>query len=178
MTGGSVWVARIEAALERIAAVCLMAVMLIVFSDVGARYLFSKPFSWSYELIGMYLMPTLFYFALSSTLAAHHHVAVDLLRPRMPRWLIQAAELLGSAAAGTVFAAIAWLFARSGVEKFVSGAVVMGDVQWPSWIPDAIVALGSGTIVLRLIGRAIGHGVSLVTGRDPVENDVRPGLDS
>ena len=106
------------------------------------------------------------------------HVAVDLLRPRMPRWLIQATELLGSAAAGMVFATIAGLFTLSAVEKFVSGAVVMGDVQWPSWIPDAIVALGSGTIVLRLIGRAIGHGVSLVTGRDPVENDVRPGLDS
>ena len=85
MTGGSVWVARIEAALERIAAVCLMAAMLIMFSDVGARYLFSKPFSWSYELIGMYLMPTLFYFALSSPLAAHDHVAVDMLRPLVPR---------------------------------------------------------------------------------------------
>ena len=83
---------RIESALERIAAACLMAVMLIVFADVGARYLLSMPFSWSYEFIGMYLMPTLFYFALSSTLAAGHHVAVDLLRPRMSRTVARLAD--------------------------------------------------------------------------------------
>ena len=72
---------RIESALERIAAACLMAVMLIVFADVGARYLLSMPFSWSYEFIGMYLMPTLFYFAPSSTLAAGHHVALKGAQP-------------------------------------------------------------------------------------------------
>lgn len=168
---------RIESALERIAAACLMAVMLIVFADVGARYLLSMPFSWSYEFIGMYLMPTLFYFALSSTLAAGHHVAVDLLRPRMSRTVARLADGFGAAGAGAVFAIVTWLFVRSASEKFAADAVVMGVVQWPSWIPDAIVAVGSAAIVLRLAGRAVGHVASLATGRDLIPLDVHPGQD-
>jgi TRAP-type C4-dicarboxylate transport system permease small subunit len=168
VTGATGGPGRVEAALERIAAACLMAVMLIVFADVGARYLLSMPFSWSYELIGMYLMPTLFYFSLASTHAAHHHVAVDLLRPRMPRGLAHGIDLAGSAATGTVFAVVAWLFARSSLDKLASDAVVMGVVQWPSWIPDAIVAIGSAAMVLRLGHRAWHHARAIVTGGDPV----------
>lgn len=162
---------RLETLLERIAAAVLLAVTLIVFADVGARYLFSRPFSWTYEFVGMYLMPALFYFALSSTLAARHHVAVDLLRPRMPRTLARTVDLLGSAATATVFLTVAGLFGRSALEKYLSDSVLMGVVQWPTWIPDAIVAIGSGTIVLRLAASAVGHAHALATGHDPVGTD-------
>ncbi len=157
--------ASIDAALERLAAFCLLAVMLIVFCDVGSRYLAARPFAWSYELIGMYLMPAVFYFALPGTLGAHHHVSVDLLRPRMSEALVRIVETVGSGATAAVFAMIAWLFAGSSVQKLRSDAVVMGVVEWPSWIPDGIVAIGSTAIMLRLVGRAVGHAVSLATGR-------------
>lgn len=157
--------ASIDAVLERLAAVCLLAVMLIVFCDVGSRYLAARPFAWSYELIGMYLMPAVFYFALPGTLGAHHHVSVDLLRPRMSAALVRIVETVGSGATAAVFAMIAWLFVGSSMQKYRSDSVVMGVVEWPSWIPDGIVAIGSTAIMLRLAGRAVGHAVSLATGR-------------
>ncbi len=171
------WMAGVETWLERVAAACLLAVMLIVFVDVGSRYLAARPFSWSYELIGMYLMPAIFYFAVSSTLAAHHHVSVDLLRPRMPRALVRIVESLGSAATGLVFGAIAWLFAGSAWHKLAAGEVVMGVVEWPSWIPDAIVAIGASAMTLRLAGRAIGHAASLALRRDVIGLDTTPAHD-
>jgi len=158
-----------DRAFRTIGIVCLLAVMVIVFCDVGARYLMNAPFPWSYELIGMYLMPAIFYFAVSDTLAANHHIAVDLLRPRRPPAMIRIVETLGSAAMACVFMALVWLFFGSAFEKFRSDSVVMGVVEWPSWIPDFIVGLGSLLVGVRLLGRAAGHLLSLLTGRAIVE---------
>lgn len=152
-----------------IAALCLLAVMGIVFADVAARYLFRAPLIWSFDLIGIYLMPALFYLSLSDTLAAHHHVAVDLLRPRMPRWLIHFFEFAGSAAAAVVFLLILRIYWGSTAEKLHSDALILSSRQWPAWIADAFVVVGAATIALRLAGRAAGHLLSLVLGRDIVE---------
>lgn len=160
---------RLEIALRTVGAACLLAVMLIVFVDVGARYLFNAPLAWSYELIGMYLMPALFYFALSDTLAEHHHISVDLLRPRMPRWLIRVVEIVGSGAMAAVFAAILWIYANAAVADFARGAVTMGVIEWPAWVPSAIAAVGAATICLRLVGRVVGHAASLFSGRPMIE---------
>lgn len=155
---------RIESTFEAFAAVCLFAVMAIVFTDVGSRYLFSKPYAWSYELIGMYLMPAMFYFALPAAYAHGHHVCVDLLRSRMPPALIHVFESLGCAATAAVFGLIAWIFQASARDKFVSDAVVMGVREWPSWIPDAVVTLGSLAIALRLVARTVVHVLALARG--------------
>jgi TRAP-type C4-dicarboxylate transport system permease small subunit len=163
------WMAQIERVLRVVAAVCLLAVMLIVFADVLARYVANAPLAWSYDLIGMYLMPALFYLALSDTLADHHHVAVDLLRPRMPAWLTRSVEVLGNAATAALFLVITAIYLGTALEKFRTDALVLSVGQWPAWIPDAIVALGALVISLRLIGRAVGHALSLLLRRALIE---------
>ncbi len=163
------WMNRFERLSRFVAVACLLAVMCIVFTDVAARYLINAPLTWSYDLIGMYLMPALFYLALSDTLAAHHHVSVDLLRPHMPRWLVRLFELFGSAAMAGVFLLIVQIYRQSAWEKFHTDAMVLSSMQWPAWIPDAIVVVGAATISLRLLGRAVGHLFSLASGREFVE---------
>jgi TRAP-type C4-dicarboxylate transport system permease small subunit len=148
--------------------------MAIVFTDVGSRYLFSKPYAWSYELIGMYLMPAMFYFALPAAYSHGHHVCVDLLRGRMPPALINVFESIGCAATASVFGLIAWIFQASAREKFFADAVVMGVREWPSWIPDAFVALGSLAIALRLLARTLAHGLALVRGETFADATVPP----
>lgn len=161
--------AQLELVLRTVAAVCLLAVMVIVFIDVGARYLVNSPLAWSYELIGMYLMPALFYFALSDTLAGDHHIAVDLLRPRMPAWLLRLVEIIGSAAMLGVFLLIGWIFLQQAVRGFRDSSVTMGVVEWPAWIPAVIVVTGTLAICLRLAGRVVGHAMSLVAGRSFID---------
>lgn len=159
----------LDRAMRLVAAACLLAIMAIVFFDVGARYLVNAPLSWSYDLIGMYLMPMLFYFALSDTLAHHHHVAVDLLRPRMTPFVARTIEILGSAAMAAVIFTIAWIYLGSAWTKYETKALVLSVGQWPAWIPDAIVVVGAVSLGLRLGGRAIGHALSLALGRSFVE---------
>lgn len=166
----------IERVLRTIAAACLLAVMLIIFCDVFARYLFNAPIEWTYELVSMYLMPALFYFAVSDTLAEDHHIAVDLLSPYIPVPLRRVVEVLGGGAMAAVFGWIAWIFWSSAVANYRSGAVVMGTIEWPTWIPETIVMVGAASIGLRLAGRVIGHLASLVTGR-PLLDLPRPAQD-
>ena len=155
----------IETVLRTVASACLLVVMLVIFCDVFARYVFNAPLIWTYELVGMYLMPALFYFAVSDTLADDHHIAVDLLARWFPTALRRVIEALASAVMAALFAWLVWIFGQSALANFQSGAVVMGAREWPTWIPDAVVVIGSASIALRLIGRAIGHVLSLLTGK-------------
>lgn len=161
--------AQVEHVLRTLGVACLLLVSLMVFLDVGARYLMNAPIPWSYELVSMYLMPAMFYFGVADALAADHHIAVDLFRRAMPDWLVRIAEILGCAAMAAIFAVVVWFVGASAIEKRETGAVVMGVIEWPNWIPDAIVAFGSLIIALRLAGRAVGHALSLILGRPLIE---------
>jgi TRAP-type C4-dicarboxylate transport system permease small subunit len=158
-----------ERFLGLIASVCLLAVMLVIFCDVVLRYLLSSPLVWTYDAVSMYLMPALFYLVVSDTLAEDHHIAVDLLKPRIPLPVQRLVEVLAGAAMAAIFVAIAWIFLHSAIDNLRKGAVVMASREWPVWIPEAIVFLGATTIALRLVGRVIGHAGSLVTGRSLID---------
>ena len=155
----------IEAVLRTVAAACLLAVMLVIFCDVIARYFLNAPLIWTYELVGMYLMPALFYFAISDTLAEDHHIAVDLLSRWFPAPLRRLVEIASGALMATIFLWLVWIFGESALSNYRNAAVVMGAREWPTWIPDLIVVIGSAAIALRLVGRVVGHLLSLLTGK-------------
>src|SRR3546814_5827562 len=52
--------------------------MLVIVVDVVMRYFFSAPLSWSYDLIGMYLVTLVFFLALADTFRRGGHIKVDL----------------------------------------------------------------------------------------------------
>jgi TRAP-type C4-dicarboxylate transport system permease small subunit len=47
--------ATIERVVTSIAVICLLAIMLIVVADVFMRYVVNRPFSFTYDLVGLYL---------------------------------------------------------------------------------------------------------------------------
>ena len=69
----------IDGVLMLVGCLMLFALMLVVVADVSLRYLFNAPLQWSYEVISSYLMPGLFFMAVSHTLKANAHVSVDIL---------------------------------------------------------------------------------------------------
>jgi TRAP-type C4-dicarboxylate transport system permease small subunit len=74
---------RLESVVSLAAVAALFAIMLIVVADVFMRYVLNSPFAWAYDLVGLYLLATVFFLSLSSTFAAHAHVSVDLLMHRL-----------------------------------------------------------------------------------------------
>ena len=102
----------VDNALMFIGCAMLFALMLIVVADVSLRYLFNAPLQWSYEVISSYLMPGLFFMAVSHTLKANAHVAVDILHNYVGRTTRYVFEAVTTVIALPVFALCTWVSAQ------------------------------------------------------------------
>jgi len=156
----------IERAVTSVAVICLFAIMLIVVADVFMRYAVNQPFSFTYDLVGLYLMAGLFYLALSDTFAIHAHVSVDILVHRFTPTVRRLCEIVTCLCGITVFSLITWLGLNRAIENFVNGDVLAGAIPWPSWASAALVPFGCAVLTLRLILQLFAHGISLGTGRN------------
>ncbi|HEX6959929.1 MAG TPA: TRAP transporter small permease [Ferrovibrio sp.] len=157
-------IGRIEAVAGVIAAAVMFLIMMIATADVGMRYIFNSPFSWAYDLIGLYLMTALFYLVLSATFAHHAHVSVDILQHYMSLKQRRICEVVICACAFFLFAAIAYAGADRAWTSFTDGDVLAGQIPWPTWPSIALVPLGAGLLALRLVLHVIGHIYTLITG--------------
>lgn len=159
------WIDAIDGVLVSIAGLMLFSLMLLVAADVGRRYIFNSPIQWSYEVISNYLMPGLFFFAVSHTLKAHSHVAVDILHnyvaTRARYWFEAIAMMLAVPA----FALCTWVAAGNTLRDFQTSAEASSGLAVPTWTISIVFPIGFGMLTLRLLLNAIGYVGTLVTGR-------------
>lgn len=160
--------ALVEQAMAAIARTIMVAMMLIVSSDVAMRYGLNSPIVGVSELVGLYLMVGLFYFSLSGTFSSGAHIRVDILLPLMSRRTRRACEFLCCLLAAPVFVLIADPSIASAWAAYRRGDVLAGLVPWPTWIPPALVALGCCIMAARLAFDAVAHLVVLLGGRETV----------
>ncbi|GGE44736.1 C4-dicarboxylate ABC transporter permease [Primorskyibacter flagellatus] len=165
----SAWLARVETVLVALSAIALAGIMCTVMLDVVLRYVFHAPLVWSYDLIGLYLVGAVFFFALSDTMQQHGHIALDVFVPLIPFRLRHAAQSAGFAASTLLLAAITWLEYGQAVQALVADNRIAGIVPFQTWVAHAVLALGMGVLVLRCAYRTLFHALSAVTGRDMVE---------
>lgn len=161
--------ARVEHALMHVSAIAMLVVMLVVVADVVMRYFFSHPLIFAYDLISMYLVVLVFFFALPGTLHLHGHIAIDFFQPFMPARLRFAGEAIGYAAGTVVLALIAWKLGGRAWTAFVNGDVTATTIPWPIWLSEAPAAIGTALIALRCAYRCVGHVLSMIVGHAVVE---------
>ena len=156
----------VETAASFLAAVALFLIMAIVSSDVALRYLFNRPWGWSYDFISLYVIVGLFFLALSRTFAVHGHISVDLLHhyltPSARRWC----ELVICLLSAGLFALMTHAGAVRAWQHYIDSDVLAGAFAWPTWASAVFVPLGAGMITLRLILSMVCHGYTLATGRE------------
>ncbi|WP_296943735.1 TRAP transporter small permease [uncultured Massilia sp.] len=162
------WLQRIEAVCQWIAGLLILAIMLIVFADVIGRYLFNSPLRWAYDLINLYLMAGLFFLSLSFAHAAQAHVGVDIVVQKLSDTGRRYAECLACLVALPLFGLICRAGAGRAWTNWENGDAMSGLIAWPTWVGAALMALGSGVLVLRLALRLVGNLASLATGTDVV----------
>src|SRR5690606_912205 len=161
--------ARLEHALMHVSALAMLAAMLVVVADVVARYFLGKPLIFAYDLIGMYLVVAVFFFALPGTLHVHGHIAIDFFQPFLPPRVRFAGEAIGYAAGTVGMAPIAWKLGARAWTAYVNGDVTATTSPWPIWRSEAPAAIGSALITLRCAYRCIGHVISTIAGEARVE---------
>jgi TRAP-type C4-dicarboxylate transport system permease small subunit len=163
------FIAAAEKALNGLASLMLLVIMLLVVVDVGMRYFVRAPLGWSYDLISQYLMAGLFFFSLSSTLQHEEHVRVDVLLKHFPPAMRHLAELVTYACACVVFALIVYVTFNKALHSFEANEVAPGEVPWPAWLSIGLVPLGAGLLFLRMAFRFVGHALSLATRSSRIE---------
>jgi TRAP-type C4-dicarboxylate transport system permease small subunit len=155
---------KLEAALAAIASVVLFAVMAIVASDVAMRYVFNRPFGWSYDLVSLYFSLAIFYFCLSRAYSGHAHVGVDILHYYVTPKTRRLFALLTCILSAPLFAAIAIVTLRRALGAFAHHDVIEGAIEWPTWAYIALTPLGTGLLTVRLLTDAVAHGAALGGG--------------
>jgi TRAP-type C4-dicarboxylate transport system permease small subunit len=155
----------IDGALVAVGALMLFALMCVVVADVSLRYLFNSPLHWSYDVISNYLMPGVFFLAVSHTLKAHSHVAVDILHNYVKPTTRYVFELVCSVLAVPAFAICAWKSAGVTLADFESGVVATSGLPIPTWSVSFFLPLGFGLLTLRLALNSLGYLLSLASHR-------------
>jgi TRAP-type C4-dicarboxylate transport system permease small subunit len=156
----------LERALTVIAVVFLFAIMVLVVADVFMRYALNRPFAFTYDLIGLYLLAGVFFLTLSDALREHAHVGVDILLSRFPEAGRRLSEIVTALAGLFVFVLICKLGFERALENYEQHDVLTGAIPWPTWISAALVPFGCGVLVLRLLLQLFGNVASLASGRD------------
>lgn len=160
---------RLTAAFEKaflyLTGLGLMFIMLVIVVDVVMRYFFSAPLSWSYDLIGMYLVTLVFFLALADTFRRGGHIKVDLFENLRRTKFFAVAEILGYCASLVFFALILKQMLESGVEGMLAGDVVDGAILWPTWPPYLLAALGVALLMLRIALSVIDRLAVLAAGQ-------------
>ncbi|MBO0661437.1 TRAP transporter small permease [Jiella sp. MQZ9-1] len=148
-----------------LAALCLVAILVLVSLQIGARLLdwaltvagaqatgFSVP---GLAQIGGFLLGASTFLALADTLAKNVHIRVDLATQRLPARLRQIVDglvaLLGAALSG--FATYA--LAAFAMKSFAYGDVSYGLVATPLVIPQGCLAFGLLVFTIALIDEAV-----------------------
>jgi len=156
----------LDAVLMFIGCMMLFLLMLVVVADVLLRYLFNAPLLWSHQVISTYLMPGLFFLAVSHTLKSNAHVGVDILHNYVTRKTRYVFEAATSVLAAPVFFFVAVVAAQRTVEEFHSGATLTSGLAVPSWTTSFLLPLGFGLLALRLALNAAGYAATLASGRE------------
>ncbi len=156
----------LERALTVIAVVFLFVIMVLVVADVFMRYVMNRPFAFTYDLIGLYLLAGVFFFTLSDALREHAHVGVDILLSRFSPAGRRLSEIVTALVGLFVFILICKVGFERALDNYEQHDVLAGAIPWPTWASAALVPFGCGVLVLRLLLQLAGNVASLVTGRD------------
>lgn len=154
MSSLSLWLSRVEHVLMSLASASILAMMLIVGADVFGRYFLNQPIPWAYDIISIYLIGAVFFFALSDTFARGGHVRIDIALNLMPPRVRRALEIAWALAAACAFGLVFWLWVERTAVAWKGSEVVGGFVNWPVWLSTIVVPIGTGALILRLLLRA------------------------
>lgn len=145
---------RLLAAIERVAlfvaALTFFAMMAVTVVDVVMRYVFNAPLTWSFELIGTYLMAAAFFLAVSATQARKQHVNVDVIARLLPPRLQAGALAVAGILVIVMFALIWWAGAANFWEAWRDGLTSDGAIAWPLWPVYLLIPLGLTPLLGRL----------------------------
>lgn len=149
---------RLSELVSRIGMVLVLGLVVAMFYEVVARYLFNAPTRWSYDISYMF-NAGIFLLGSAYTLSINQHIRIDFLSQKLP---LRAQHFANLAVLGCLFLpAMVWITyraTRSAWKAFVSGKVEVvspwAPVIWPF---ESAIALGLICLCLQVCAQLVRH---------------------
>lgn len=133
---------------------CCAILVLLMLLSVGARAI-GVPTYFSDEYSG-YLMATMIAMALSQVTGKDAHISADFFVERLSKRKIwPVLSIMHRLAFCCLASVILYLVVRLAYNSFVDSARSQGILQTPLFIPQTLMAIGLGVMVLRALGMLV-----------------------
>lgn len=128
---------------------CMIGLILLIVIDVGLRYLFNSPITWSYEIV-MYMMVIVVATALVYCETQKGHVQIELLYNVMPKFFQKILPPFHSFFIMILFFLIAWqnVVRAKGLRKEGLTSTILQIPTYPFYLVMAFGCALLGTVVL------------------------------
>jgi TRAP-type C4-dicarboxylate transport system permease small subunit len=142
---------KIEDTLHLAGCLCLVAVAALINADILLRLIANRPVQIQFELTELYLMPALATLSLSRVFRDGGHLALEFMPDRLPGLFGQVISKLRLLLPAAFFAAVTFMSGKFALSAISHGDVEYGVVDWPLGWAYAVIPLGCGVLVLRLL---------------------------
>ncbi|SDT94712.1 TRAP transporter small permease [Stappia sp. ES.058] len=151
---------KLEDILHLAGCLCLVCVAGLINADILLRLFANRPVQIQFELTELYLMPALATLSLSRVFRDGGHLALEFTPKDLPGVLGRVISLLRLLLPAAFFTAVTFMSGKFAFEAIAHGDVEYGVIDWPLGWAYAVIPLGCGVLVLRLlhdalIGRAV-----------------------
>jgi TRAP-type C4-dicarboxylate transport system permease small subunit len=164
----------LERAMVVMAVAALFAIMLLIFFDAGLRYAFSRPLSFTTDLVTLYLMSAGMLLTLGWTLRQGGHIAVDLFVHWMPERLYHLVIGLMLLLSNVVVTFIAYQISLRTIDSLHNHELTVGIYAWQLWISKGIVAFSMAGLSIRILHVGISNILAALTGDRTLAIPVSP----
>jgi TRAP-type C4-dicarboxylate transport system permease small subunit len=132
--------------------IALVALVLLVFHEVVARYVFGRPTVFSVE-ISEYLLVFIAFMSAAWVLQKDRHVRMEVVVTLLPPRVAVALDILTSAVVVVFCAILAWKGYTTVLMAYSGSYHSSSEVNMPLWIPYAFIPLGAFMLGLQLLVR-------------------------
>jgi TRAP-type C4-dicarboxylate transport system permease small subunit len=141
----------VENGLFRVAQVVLVFLMLLSALDALLRYLFSRPIEGGYELMAEYVMPYLVFLAFSRVYKMGGNVRVTVISNHLSSSIQNVLMTIFNIMSIALFCFISYAAFLKTSQAYANGEYSFNVLAYPMWPAYAVVMLGTGLLVLRLL---------------------------
>ncbi|WP_068112264.1 TRAP transporter small permease [Tropicimonas marinistellae] len=136
----------------------LIAVAVLINGDILLRLFFNRPVQIQFELTELFLMPAVATLSLSRVFRDGGHLALDFMPDRWPGGLGRVIAKIRLLLPAAFFAALTWMSGKFALKAIAHGEIEYGVIDWPLGWAYALIPLGCGVLVLRLLHDALREG--------------------
>ena len=157
-------VSAVNLVLGRLAAPLILIITVLVLVEVGGRYFFNAPTSWSNEM-NQYLLCALVMFGGGYTLRNYGHTRVDILHTRFSDRGKAWVEILTGLLVVMFSLPMIYFGAKLTWHALLSGQTSVSAAQLLLWPSMATVPLGALFLMCQAVANALDAASLLLTGR-------------